>query len=218
MTQKKKVAALMTAPRYECVWARNKIDLALQKNGIPLTVSGGVFYGQCMQRMLKDVVEKGVDYALTIDFDSIFEPVDVANLIARANERDDIDALAAVQSRRGMKYPLFTKGQSTLVEFEGEPVQVDTAHFGLTLIKLDALRTVPRPWFWSTPAEGGEWENNKIDDDIYFWHKWRDCGKTVFVDPAVSIGHLEEVVSYFDFDGQHQFSYTKEWDENRVVK
>ncbi len=214
MTQtKKKIGAFMTAPRYECVWARNKIDFALQKNGIPLTVSGGVFYGQCMQRMLAEAVAKGIDYALTIDFDSIFDAEDVAALIQRANSRDDIDALAAVQARRGMKFPLFTIGQETEVMFDGSPVRVDTAHFGLTLIKLDKLKEVPKPWFWCKPNSDGEWATDKLDDDIYFWHEWKKAGLSIWVDPSVSIGHLEEVVSYFDEDGQHQFSYLGDWSE-----
>ena len=40
----KKVAAIMTAARYENTYCRNYIEIALKELGIPLTVSGGVFY------------------------------------------------------------------------------------------------------------------------------------------------------------------------------
>jgi hypothetical protein len=209
MTQKK-VGAFMTAPRYEAVWARNKIDVALQQAGVPLTVSGGVFYGQCMQLMLEQAIDNGIELALTVDFDSVFRASDVKQLLGMATERDDIDALASLQCRRSMKFPLFTRGTETEVTFDG-PIQVDTAHFGLTVIKLDKLATVPKPWFWCKPNNDGRWATDKIDDDIYFWHAWKQAGLSVWVDPSASIGHLEEVITQFDENGNHEFVYQNEW-------
>ena len=107
----KKVAAFMTAPRYESTWARNMIETALKEAGIPLVISQGVFYGQCMQRMLEDAIAAGVDIAITIDFDSIFLADDVRYLLSMI-KKDEYDAIAALQSRRSMPYPLFTKGDS----------------------------------------------------------------------------------------------------------
>jgi len=207
----KRIGAFMTAPRYEAVWVRNKIDVALQQAKIPLTVSSGVFYGQCMQKMLEQAIDNGIEYALTVDFDSVFRCQDVHRLVNMAASRDDIDALAAMQCRRSMKYPLFTIGRETEVQLDGSPVKVDTAHFGLTVIKLDKLKDVPKPWFWCTPNADGRWETDKIDDDIYFWHKWKSAGLSVWVDPTANIGHLEEVVTQFDENGKHEFVYQNDW-------
>ena len=44
-TKELKVTALLTAPRHEIVFARNYIEIALRHAGVPLAVSGGVFYG-----------------------------------------------------------------------------------------------------------------------------------------------------------------------------
>ena len=213
-TKNVKTAAFMTAPRYCSVWARNIIDNAFKGAGIPLNVSQGVFYGQCMQRMLENAIDSGIELAIAVDFDSIFSAEDVLYLQSRAVHNDHIDALASLQSRRGMKYPLFTRGADEVVELRGEPVQVTTAHFGLTAIKLDKLATVPKPWFLAVPSEDGRWETgNKVDDDIYFWRKWQEAGLTVYVDGSVNIGHLEEVVSGFDETGGHQFQYPNDWYE-----
>jgi hypothetical protein len=212
MTLSRKVGAFMTAPRYECVWARNKIDAALKGAGVPLSVSGGVFYGQCMQRMLEQAIDNGIDYAVTVDFDSVFRTEDVRRLLSVIDSRDDIDALTAVQCRRSMKYPLFTIKGEKQVEFDGSPVRVDTAHFGLTVIKLARLKDIPKPWFWCKPNADGRWEDDKIDDDIYFWHQWKEHGRTVWVDPTASIGHLEEVITQFNREtGEHEFVYQNEW-------
>jgi hypothetical protein len=210
-----KVGAFMTAPRYCNTWARNIIDASLKRCGIPLVVSGGVFYGQCMQRMLEDAIEIGVDLAITVDFDSIFTPADVMKLINTISARSDIDALASMQSRRGMPYPLFTNG-GYVAEFQGDPIKVDTAHFGLTAIKLDRLKDIPKPWFLSQPDENGQWLKQKIDDDVYFWHKWRDNDRTLYVDHECSIGHMEEMISLFDGSGKHTFVYPNDWYEENM--
>jgi hypothetical protein len=101
-----------------------------------------------------------------------------------------------------------------MVEFNGQPVKVDTAHFGLTAIKLDRLKDVPKPWCWSTPTEDGLWEDGqKTDEDIYFWRQWQKHGRTIYVDGSVNIGHMEEMVSGFDETGKHMYCYPNEWYE-----
>ena len=212
-----KVGGFMTAPRYEAVYARNIIENAFKCTGIPLTVSGGVFYGQCMQMMFEDAIKKGIEIAVTVDFDSLFTQADLMRLIRNLVENPAIDALASLQSRRGMRFPLLTRGQDTEIATDGSPFLVSTAHFGLTAIRLDRLKDIPLPWFWSKPTSKGHWQHDddatdrKMDDDIWFWHQWAQHGRTVAVDPSVSIGHLEEVVACFDETGKHQFMYTKEW-------
>lgn len=212
-----KVAAFMTAPRYESTWCRNMIENAVKNAGIPLIISQGVFYGQCMQRMLEDAVEGGVDIAITIDFDSIFTADDIRYLIDKVSD-ERYDCIAALQSRRSMPYPLFTAGASRKVEFQGEPLEVSTAHFGLTAIKLSKLKDVPRPWFCSVPCEDGSWNEGKVDDDIYFWRQWTKAGHRVFVDSGLSIGHMEEMISYFDDEGNHRFMYPNDWFAENIQK
>lgn len=211
LTKEVKVAAFMTAPRYCNTWARNIIDNGLKKAGIPLIVSGGVFYGQCMQMMLEDAISIGVEVALTVDFDSIFRPDQVTELVSVLLANEHIDAIASLQSRRGMAFPLFTNGSAQRVEFKGEPLQVATAHFGLTAIRLDRLKDIPKPWFHSRPDPNGQWAANKIDDDIWFWHQWKEHGRTLYIDSACSIGHLEEMIACFDENGNHQFMYPNDW-------
>lgn len=208
-----KVTALMTAPRYSATWARNIIDGAFKGAGVPLVVSGGVFYGQCMQRMLEDAIAAGIEYAITVDFDSIFTDLDVKRLLQEIVGRPDIAALASLQSRRGMPYPLFTCGPSRDVEFVGgEPMEVTTAHFGLTALRLSDIAKMPKPWFWSKPSPDGRWtDGEKTDDDIWFWKQLREAGLRVFVTPNVSIGHLEEIVAYFDDKGNHCYMYPNDW-------
>lgn len=209
------VTAFMTAPRYECTWARNYIEIALKRAGIPLKVSGGVFYAQCMQKMFEESIEEGCDVGITIDFDSVFTAEQLMRLLRHVVSNPEIDCVAAMQCRRGGKTPLATCGTVRSIDTDmTTPFQVTTAHFGLTAIDFAKLREVKKPWFFCSPDENGEYGDAKIDSDIWFWKQWREAGNTVYMDPGCQIGHLEEVVTSFEvvgdrFEAVHR--YPNEW-------
>lgn len=214
-----KAAALMTAPRYECTSSRNIIERALKTLGIPLTVSGGVFYGQCMQKMLVQLLETDCQYAITIDSDSLFTSDHLVRLLSLISQEEEIDAIAAMQLRRGKFVMLGTVDggekigpDEKVVNWDGYPIKAKTAHFGLTVLDLEKLRRVPKPWFCSKPNASGDWEDDKVDDDVWFWLEWEKAGNSLYIDPAVRIGHLEEMVAVFDEKLQPKHIYMTDWD------
>jgi hypothetical protein len=209
-----KVGAYLTLPRYEAVAARAIIQEALKPHKIDLTTTQGVFWGQCMQRMFQDAVDKNIDWILSLDSDSLFTAKHISQLFELMAANPQIDALAALQCRRGGKYPLLTTGTGIPdehVTIDGRPIKVTTAHFGLTLIRVNSLKEVQKPWFKSEPEPDGNWGDERLDDDIWFWHQWRLAGKNIYVAPSVSIGHLEETVAMFDDEMQAKHIYVHEW-------
>lgn len=214
-----KVGAYITHPRYEAVAARNIIEGALKPLKIDLHCSQGVFWGQCMQRMFEDAVAKGIDWILSIDSDSLFTTKHIQHLCDVFAQTPDADAMAALQCRRGGKYPLMTIGkqQDTAIQVGGLPIKVTTAHFGLTLLRVKAFTDLPKPWFKSEPGPNGEWNDERLDDDIYFWHIWRQAGKTIYVAPTCRIGHLEETVAVFDENLQPKHIYVHEWRKDNGI-
>lgn len=214
-----KIAAYMTLPRYEAVASRSIAETALRKLGIGLATSQGVFWGQCMQRMFNDAIEQGVDWILALDSDSLFNEQHVSDLFDQFGQHPEADAMAALQCRRGKKFPLLTIGNGQEAKLETlDPFLVTTAHFGLTLIRVDSLKDVEKPWFYSQPDEDGEYGDNRLDDDIWFWHQWRLAGKKIYVAPSVSIGHLEETVAVFDDDLQPKHEYIAEWRDKHLTQ
>ena len=205
-----KVAAVMTAPRYECVAARSQIERALSSAGIPLTISGGVFYSQCMQTMFEGLVGK-VDYILTVDFDSMFTAKHVMRLLSIISQEPEIDALAALQPMRGKGTVLGSKQSENEMEWAGFPLKVRTAHFGLTVIDAAKLAELPKPWFLATPDENGSWGDDRTDSDVHFWFEWEKAGFTTYLDPGTRLGHMEEMVTVFDDKMQLQHHYPKDW-------
>jgi hypothetical protein len=213
------LGAYLTLPRYESVVCRSLIELALRQLKIELTTSQGVFWGQCMQRMFTKAVNDGIDWILSIDSDSLFTAEQLSLLMDTLASNPHIDALAALQCRRGCEYPLLTTGNvdgGLTVEVSNAPFKVTTAHFGLTLFRVDALREVPKPWFYAKPDDNGEWGDERMDDDIFFWHQWRLAGKNIYVAPQVSIGHMEETVVQFNDEMKPEHMYVQQWRDSNV--
>lgn len=211
-----KIGAFMTLPRYEAAVARSIIEESLRPLGIGLSTSQGVFWGQCMQRMFETAIADGLDWILSIDSDSLFSAMDVSKLLDEFARMPEAGAMAALQCRRGRKFPLMTCGHEEHVETDGSPILVTTAHFGLTLIRVEDLLKAEKPWFKSEPDKDGGWGDDRLDDDIWFWHQWRLAGLKIYVTPRVSIGHLEETVAVFDDNLQPSHLYVSEWREKNL--
>ncbi len=214
-----RLGAYLTLPRYEAVASRSLIEQALRALKIELTTSQGVFWGQCMQRMFDKAVNDGIDWILSLDSDSLFTPEQLSLLMDTLASNPHIDALAALQCRRGSPYPLLTTGtgvDNQIVEVSNQPIKVTTAHFGLTLIRVDSLRKTPKPWFFAQPSDDGNWDDSRLDDDIWFWHQWRLAGNTLYVAPSVSIGHLEETVVQFNDKMEPEHMYVHQWREQHL--
>ncbi len=207
------ISAIMSTPRlgFTCVWAC--IHTAIK--GIPCATYDGCWWERGIQEHLRDCLKKGVEYCVTFDYDSIFTEEDFDLLMQTIVNNDHIDSISALQVRRGHGHALLTvkdkPGQPLEVKTH-EPLQVATAHFGLTIIRMSALKEIPLPWLWNLPGGcqeitlpngntaiellpgGGGWDNDapgRIDADIYFWKKFEKYGRKAYVLPSVQIGHIE---------------------------
>jgi hypothetical protein len=181
---------------------------ALIPLGIPLEKLTGVFWHQAMAELLEAHLTDGTKYALTLDYDTLFEQRDVLELCRVMETRPEIDALCALQMRREEDSPLFCIGkfQGTAPrtvevpaeELRAEAMPLTTGHFGLTLFRMDSLRRLPRPWFMARPNAEGRWGEGRADADISFWHDWKEHGLSLYVANRVPVGHLELMVKWPD--------------------
>lgn len=182
--------------------------------GIPFRQATGAYWEQCLSRAIMDLLEEQPDleYILTLDYDSVFRHQDVLTLCDLAVEHPEADAIAPIQTRRvmgnfmvsilrpdGSRYP--DDEPITKEHHRGDLSLAATAHFGLTLLKVEKLRQLPHPWFKSVPNGEGTWQEGRTDADIYFWQHWRACGNTLYLANRVPIGHAELVISWPKEDG-----------------
>lgn len=201
-----RVEAVLSMPRLAFTANAFSWVQALMPLNIRPTMGTGCFWDQVHTRVWEEFVDR-CEYLLCIDYDSFFCQADVEHLMALAMSFQ-CDALAPLQTKREDGRPMLTlKGHldsppetgttSVPREWFAEPVQeVDTAHFGLTLLSTAALKRCKKPWFWSKPDPEGGWGDGRRDPDIWFWANWRDSGNRVYVTPRVMIGHGEYVVTW----------------------
>lgn len=209
------VEALISMPRL--AWTENMFCAigALIPLKINITKHTGAFWGQCLSRLLSEAIKKpSCEWVLTLDYDTIFQKEDVISLYRLATSKK-LDAVAAMQIGRERQTVLITCEDSegnprtslSLEEVQSPCIEVATAHFGLTLIRAEALRNLPRPWFHGQPAPDGTWGEGRVDDDIQFWRQWKRAGYKVHQANRVKIGHMQVMISWPDerFAARHQY-------------
>ena len=201
-----RVECLLSMPRLSFTANTFSWVQALFPLGIRPTMGTGAFWGQVQTRCIEQFIDK-CEYLLFLDYDSFVCQADIEALFAYAMTYQ-CDALAPIQTKRENGKPMLTlkgtynsppeSGSSKVpLSWFSEAVQeVDTAHFGCTIISTAALKRAKLPWFASSPGPDGRWNDGRIDDDIYFWKNWRESGNKVFVTPRVCIGHGEYVITW----------------------
>ena len=214
---KLKISAMVSIPRI--AWADHWgcVQEALYPFGITVQRYYGAYWGHCMQDGFNDMRAKGVDWLLCLDYDTVFTKHHVDTLMGHLGDNPEIDAVAALQTRRRHKEPLLSVADGvTSIAVDGKPIKVETAHFGLTLLRTECLSDVAKPWFHDQPNEAGEWGEGRIDDDIWFWRQWSKAGKSLYVAPDVRIGHMEMMVSQFNESMVHELLTMPEWREQHA--
>jgi hypothetical protein len=220
-----RVEAILSMPRLSFTANHFAWAQALMPLGIRPTMGTGAFWSQVNTRVMEQFIDKA-EYLLTIDYDTFFTKEDVEHLFALAMTFQ-CDAITGLQTKREDGRPMLTlkgtldnppEGGTTSLPMSwfAEPVQeVDTAHFGLTVISTAALKRCKKPWFWSKPGPDGSWNDGRTDDDIWFWRNWRDSGNRLFVTPRVVLGHGEYVVTWPGQNlGKPVFQWTTEFTTN----
>lgn len=200
-----RIMCAMSVPRlgwqdHMFCWPRGLIPYGIS----PVRLEGA-FWGQCLERVLTEMVELDNDpkapplWILTLDYDTVFEQDAVPRLLTYATA-GDWDVVAAVQMKRRAGEPLFTMASENGERMSEAPrdvfvyhnvVKANTAHFGFTMIRAAALKRMPHPWFLGKPDKTGQWGPERVDDDIHFWQVAEKAGLKCGVCTRLAIGHAE---------------------------
>ena len=183
---------------------------AFAPHGINVAKGTGAFWDQTLSKLLTDLSseESGNEFIVTVDYDSVYEPDCLTRLMA-AMLISGVDAIAPLQMKRDDKVLMFCPDGAKPVngminvnlpaEWWEKPAQpVESAHFGLTILRCAALRRMPKPWLVGYPGKDGDWGSDRVDADMAFWKSWRNAGNTIAVCPQVAIGHAELVITWPD--------------------
>lgn len=216
------VACAMSVPRLGFQDNFFCISEALTPLGIKPVHYDGVFWGQCLERVMSEQLNS--DWILSIDYDSVFTRKDVETLISLASRSDFADAIAAVQLRRkthDLLIAIKAEAGKLIPELNIDALEPDllechVAHFGLTMFRTSALRKMAHPWFLNVPDEDGLWGEKKQDEDIYFWRKWRATGNSLYLANHVVTGHIESMIAWPDKNMDCTFQHPCDfWSEGK---
>jgi hypothetical protein len=195
-----KITAVMSAPR---LGFTNNLMIAskvLVPLGVDLEVGYGVFWGQILTRMMEKLVDKGVEWIVTLDYDSYYLKEHFLTMCRLMAEYPEVDAIMPLQVKREENTILAGVNDAGKANYEYDAntdlIEVDTGHFGLTFLRASSLARLKKPWFLAVPNKKGEWGEGRLDDDIYFWKNWRECGLKLCLTPQVSIGHMQLMVTW----------------------
>ena len=201
-----KVAAVMSVPRLgfsdnmECAFS------SLFSLGIPMINIQGAFWGQCLERGIQLLIDKGVDVVLTIDYDTVFKQADVEAILQLMNDHPEASAIIPMQTGRGSRKILTSmktiSGQGRkevpLTELKADTIKVASGHFGLTALRVKDLLEMPHPWFHDQPNSDNQWGPGRIDADVWFWKLLEKAGKTALLANRIVVGHLELLCTWPD--------------------
>jgi hypothetical protein len=189
--------------------------------GIELRKHSGAFWGQCLTRAIEESLKDEPEFILTVDYDTVFTKDDVRSLMLLMMQHPEIDALAPLQASRTKATPLMTikqDGQNVSAvsweTFKPATTAISTAHFGLTLIRAERLRELPRPWFTGTPDDDGGWGEGRTDDDIHFWRQWESAGFSLHLANRVTVGHAELMIRWPGQDLQATYQHPADFWES----
>lgn len=207
-TPKSKIVAVWSTPRLGFMETFDCIYQALPPLGIPVLRAMGAFWGQGIEKLIELAITKSqAEAVLCLDYDSVFTPEDLVELIRIFNSHPEAAALAPMQEHRYLDKCLFNGapgreqgGLNPIAGHEllaaGDLYPVTAAHFGLTLLRSSAIADLPHPWFLGVPNDAGRWETGKVDDDTHFWNLLNAHGRQAYVAPRVVIGHIEAAVRW----------------------
>lgn len=215
-----KIVALLSCPMVGWNPHWGTVSEALKPFQIPIRLFYGAYWHQGMSNLMEDCLDDGVDWILTLDYDTMADLIDLDRLLGRFGQSPEIDALAALQCKRGTEdAPLMTMTGIEEIEITGQAVKADTAHFGMTLFRTEALRRMPMPWFDGRPDANGSYRSLKrVDPDIAFWHNWKKAGNSLYVDPMVTIGHLQPMVAEYDDNFKVRYVHVTEWRARHLAR
>ncbi|MHC4464693.1 MAG: class I SAM-dependent methyltransferase [Planctomycetota bacterium] len=199
-----KIAAVMSVPRLGFIDNMFAAIRAFMPFGIKLSRCSGVFWEQCLTRLIEKAQKNGTDWLFVLDYDTWFTDAHVRRLCQLMAENPDVDALVPIQIGRCDELPLIglrgPKGEKqtriNIKELEKPLIEIGTGHFGLTLFRLSAFSNLDKPWFIGVPDPNGGWGAGRQDPDIYFWNNFTKNGHKVCMANEVCIGHMQQMCTF----------------------
>ncbi len=203
-----KAIAVMSLPRFGVTENMAGAFRAFGAHDIPVCQAQGPWWHHSLTGLMEQGMAQGADLIFTVDFDTIFGPEAVSEMLRLFDEYPEVDALCGIQIRRGSSQIM---GQPTETPGNGAITRMAQAHFGLTGFRRRALQALARPWFREQASPSGNWGDDSVHADIGFWRNWTERGLKLFQANTVPIGHLDSYIAWPKHGGGVVLQHIGQW-------
>ena len=205
--------AILSAPRFGPTMHWQRSAAAFMAVGVNYSICQGAYWHQVLSKAI-DQERKKYPYIIVCDYDSIFRPNDVTELIRLMYAYPELDILFPMQFKRNENALLGVPGRKVMSsEFSADVIPMLSGHFGLTCIRSEIFEKLSKPWFLPIPNADGEWDNGKTDADMYFWDNAREAGINIHMAPNIRVGHLQETIVWPDRNGQPVYQLADDYND-----
>ncbi len=156
----------------------------------------GLTAASARNRLIERAVEKKCTHALFIDGDHLVPPETLPFLM----ETGDEAMVSGVVCKKGEQFQqvcwqvkdVDEKRQyyNMTLPLDGRLYEVSVCAFGCTLINLEKLQKLKKPYFRDTCYEKFEGKLVNVRSDINICNMFRDNGEKIWVDTRILVGHL----------------------------
>lgn len=150
------------------------------------------------QSIAEFAVEKEAKYLFFLGDDVVIPPHTIKQLIYRLDQDPTIDVVGGVYcSKCDPSNPLVFRGNGHGCYWDwkvGEFFEVTGMGLDCTLIRVDVLRSIGKPWFKTVDKDNyldGKAQAEQWTEDLYFFDKMGTAGKRSFVDASVICEHWD---------------------------
>lgn len=159
-----------------------------------LSMQIGGYKQQSMNNIVKEALEQGFDYFMSIDCDMIFPPDGIIRLLDA--DKDIIGANYSVRGnavngnpREAVVKVADKNGKLLNLQLNALPKQsfrCFSVGNGFTLYKTSVFEKIPEPWFEARENEDGDFST----EDVHFMAKANKAGIEVWCNPKIHMGHI----------------------------
>ena len=183
------------------VWPEHEVAMMSLATpiGMKRAILACTINGICKARTLiiRAALENKLEYVLFVDDDVVPPASALCNLFYTMQQNPGCGAVSAVQvSKENPPQPLVWLRESAGPHWNwklGDVFPVYYAPAGCLLVRMDAVRRLPEPWFLLGQQDGGA-----FGEDYYFCRKLIDAGFPVLMDGGIVCSHIAADGAIYD--------------------
>lgn len=189
------------------------------KEGHHITLLGykALWAADARELIFDRAIEIGCSHVLVLDADHVFHPSAMSLLL----ESKDEAMVSGLVCRRFHPFGQVAWAKndkekryiSIEVPLDGVINEVGACAFGCTLVNLEKLKLLEKPWFRDTCEIQADGKRRNMRSDINLCDAFRAAGERVWIDSRVLVGHMGSNVVVYPQSARMWKAFYQQYDE-----